>query len=152
MKNIINYRKFESNGDIDNLVKVNLDLLKELSLDIQDLGFNVIINNNLSKLDNIHIYNMIIESNDIFTVYEVNKKTISKLKKMSDNVQKLSNLEDNCQDLINRAISNGLYLCQYYIRVQSEYPYIWCFIKFSTKSDGSTLGTEYRYYTEDDEY
>lgn len=148
MKHIKNYKIFE--GISDKLPKEDeyLNLLKDLSLEISDLDFRVKVSGYESYTRGYNTYDLTIESNDSFVVYDIDDKNINQLDSM--NFEKINKLNESCKDLIKRSIDNGLYLCSYEINTKNDG--VWCFIRFTNRQDGNPVGPEYKYYDEDEIY
>lgn len=146
MKHIKTYKIFEDVGDRLSKEDEYLNLLNDLSLEISDLDFIVSVRGYESYTRGYNTYDIIIESNDKFVVYDINNKNINQLDSM--NFEKLNKLNESCKDLIKRAMDNDIYLCSYEINTNDG---VWCFIRFTTRQDGKPVGPEYKYYDGDDE-
>lgn len=147
MKYLSNFKIFEDVGDRLPNDDEKLILLNDLSLDIKDLDFRVIVKGYESYTRGYNTYDLIVESNDKSAVYDINKDNISELSKIEKVLKKSEELNKECLNLISRSIDSGLYLCEYHIDIKSDG--IYCFVRFTNRQDGDTVGTEYKYY--DDE-
>jgi hypothetical protein len=128
MKYIKTYNKiYEVKGDILSDDDKYLNLLNDLSFFISDLGFNVHIKGYESYTDGYNTYDVIIESNDGFVVYNINSENIENLD--SINFDKIEDLNNECKNLIKRAIDNDMHLVSYEINTKNDG--VWCFIRFS---------------------
>lgn len=145
MKYLKKYKKlFEGVGDKLPEDDKFLVLLNDLSLNISDIGFDVIVKGYESYESGINNYQLIIESKDNFEIYDINSGNINDLNKIDTNLEKLNELNSTCKDIIERCIENGLHLCNYYISIKSG---VFAHVKFACKSDGSPVDPDY----EDDE-
>jgi hypothetical protein len=150
MKHIKNFKLFEGMGDNLNDNNFHLELLRDLSLDINDLGFEVDVRGYESYKEGYNMYDIFIERPDGLNVCDINKDNLSKLKDISKELGELNKLNDECLNLITRAVDNNLYLCVYEIDVNFKRVYI--HIRFTNKKDGESVGSDYKYYDEDDLY
>lgn len=148
MKYIKKYKIFEDVGDELPKEDEYLNLLNDLSLEISDLDFRIEVKGYESYTRGYNTYDLIIESNDSFVVYDIDDKNINQLDSM--NFEKINKLNESCKDLIKRSIDNGLYLCSYEINTKDDG--VWCFIRFTNRQDGNPVGPEYKYYDEDEIY
>lgn len=148
MKHIKNFKLFEGMGDDINDNNFHLELLRDLSLDISDLGFEVDVRGYESYKEGYNMYDIFIERPDGLNVYDINKDNLSKLKDISKGLVELNKLNDECLNLITRAVDNNLYLCVYEIDVNFKRVYI--HIRFTNKKDGESVDSDYKYYDEDD--
>jgi hypothetical protein len=147
MKYIKNYKVFEGMGDklIDNF---HLELLEDLSLDIVDLGADVEVRGYESFKEGYNMYDIFIKRYDKFSVYDIDKENFSNLKGINKSLIELNKLNDECLNLINRAIDNDLYLCEYEINTTFKEVYI--HIRFTIKQDGKSVDKDFKYYDEDE--
>lgn len=150
MKYLSNFKIFENVGDILPNDDEKLILLNDLSLDIKDLDFRVIVKGYESYTRGYNTYDLIIESNDKLVVFDVNKDNISELSKIEKVLKKSEKLNEECLNLISRSIDSGLYLCEYYINIKGDG--IFCLMRFTNRRDGNPVGSEYKYYDEDETY
>lgn len=146
MKHIKNYKVFEDVGDKLPKEDEYLNLLNDLSLEISDLDFRIKVKGYESYTRGYNTYDLFIESNDSFVVYDINDKNINQLDSMD--FEKIDKLNESCKDLIKRSIDSGLYLCSYEINTKNDG--VWCFIRFTNRQDGNPVGPEYKYYDEDE--
>lgn len=152
MKYIKNHKIFEDKEKDETLL-----ILKDLSLPIQDLGYEVSMNKlvgyNFSKQRerfNSIAYNISIYlETDIFVVYDINKKKLPELSKIKHS-SKENELKEECLEFIERAIQadDFLYLCFFDIQMNSmdivEKQLIEANLKFIKKQDGTEI-TDFKY-------
>lgn len=143
MKHLKRYKIFEAGGDGLPKDDDKLILLEDLSLEIKDMGFEVSINGYESYTPTYYSYDIIIKSDDTLRVYDVSKNNISGLDKMDKIIERCKELNKSCLELIKRAIENDLYLCDFYIDINSSG--ISSFIRFTIKDDGSPVPSSYKY-------
>lgn len=148
MKYIKTYKIFEDVGDRLPKEDEYLNLLNDLSLEISDLDFRIKVKGYESYTRGYNTYDLFIESNDRFVVYDINSKNINQLDSMD--FEKINKLNESCKDLIKRYIDSGLYLCSYEINTKNDG--VWCFIRFTNRQDGNPVSPEYKYYDEDEIY
>jgi hypothetical protein len=150
MKYIKNYKVFEGMGDNLNDNNYHLELLKDLSLDITDIGFKVDIKGYESYKEGYNMYDIFITGKDKFNVYDINKENLSNLKEMNNRLGELNKLNIECLNLITRSVENDLYLCQYEIDIDSIDSTISIYIRFTIKQDGKPVNKDFKYYDEDE--
>ena len=150
MKHIKRYKVFEGMGDSLNDNNFHLELLKDLSLSIVDLGFDVEVKGYESYEEGYNVYDIFIERPDTVSVFDINKDNLPKLKEISKKLGDLNKLNTECLDLITRAIENGLHLCVYEININSKEMYT--HIRFTNRQDGKLVGSDYKYYDENETY
>ena len=150
MKHIKRYKVFEGMGDSLNDNNFHLELLKDLSLSIVDLGFDVEVKGYESYEEGYNVYDIFIERPDTVSVFDINKDNLPKLKEISKKLGVLNKLNTVCLDLITRTIENGLHLCVYEININSKEMYT--HIRFTNRQDGKLVGSDYKYYDENETY
>ena len=144
MKYLKKYKKlFEGVGDKLPEDDIFLVLLNDLSLDISDIEFDVEVKGYESYKRGLNTYDIIIESNEVVEVYDIDSSNINELNRIDDVINKSGELNILCKDLIAISIERGLYLCSYNLSIGSSN--IYSFIRFTCKSDGSPVGADYKY-------
>lgn len=148
MKHIKNFKLFEGMGDNLNDNNFHLELLRDLSLDINDLGFEVYVRGYESYKEGYNMYDIFIKRSDKFAIYDIDKENLSNLKEINKRLTELNKLNDECLNLITRAVDNNLYLCEYVIN--TGFKEVNIHIRFTNKKDGESVDSDYKYYDEDD--
>jgi hypothetical protein len=140
MKYLKKYIKlFEGVGDKLPEDDIFLVLLKDLSLEISDIGFNVTVRGYESYTRGLITYDIIINSKEVIEVYDIDSSNINEMDKIDDTINKSSKLNDICKEIITISIEKGLYLCNYNLSMRIS------FIRFTCKLDGSPVDSDYKY-------
>jgi hypothetical protein len=124
MKHIKKYN--EGVGDILDHDDKHLELIRNLMLEVEDLGFNVNVRGYESYSIGYINYDIIVSTEyPLFRIDDINN--ITNMKKSINMVKKYSELMDG---IINRILDNGLKFIIYEIDTESDRNLFFSFIKF----------------------